>query len=116
MCFCISLPNLSPVTLLVSSSGASSSLDSRDGGEGGSSGKGKGRHDKQCNTPPPANGGAGLWERWYTREGNGHEDIGDILCKAWNEEVSGTMGNNRKLAREQAERRGHVHQRGKQET
>lgn len=120
--FVLSLLNLSPDTLLVrtvqvapafdgavptisvsDASAASSSANSRDGGGGG--GKGKGKQREPVVSPPTAdNVGAGEQKGGYTREGNGHKDIGDILCEPWNEEVKHIMQKNRKLAEEQAKK------------
>ena len=53
-------------------------------------------------TPPTTdNGGAGEQTRKYFRVGNGHKDVGDLLCQHWNDEVEHQMEENRALAKEQ---------------
>lgn len=88
-----------------SAASTSSSVDSRDGEAGGGKGKGKGKQREPAVSPPSAGEGeTGEKKREYKqRDGNGHKDVGDLLCEHWDEKSKETMKNNRKLAKEQVE-------------
>eukprot|EP00903_Cladosiphon_okamuranus_P011968 g11240.t1 len=74
----------------VSVSSASSSTDSRNGGKGGGNGRGKGKRK-----------GRGRGKGKRKRIGNGHTDIGDLLCKPWNDAVRRITEKREKQALEQ---------------
>lgn len=74
----------------VSVSSASSSTDSRNGGKGGGNGRGKGKRK-----------GKGRGKGKGKRIGNGHKDIGDLLCKPWKDAVRRIMEKREKQALEQ---------------
>lgn len=85
-------------------SSSPSPIDSRDGGEGGGKGKAKAKQREPVVSPPTTdNEGAGEQKRKYFREGNGHKDVGDLLCEPWNDEVKRIMERNKEMAREQVE-------------
>eukprot|EP00903_Cladosiphon_okamuranus_P019547 g17978.t1 len=74
----------------VSASSAPSSTDSRNGGKGGGNARGKGKRK-----------GKGRGKGKRKRIGNGHTDIGDLLCKPWNDAVRRIMEKREKQALEQ---------------
>lgn len=80
-------------------SSVSPSTDSRDGERGGVKGNGKGKKGRakgnKRGSAPSTSGGE---KRVYKRDGNGHKDVGDHLCKPWNNEVKRIMEKNKKMA------------------
>lgn len=91
----------------ISIASSPSSTDSRDGEKGGAGSRTKRARTQAIATSasPADEGGEGATKRPYTqRAGNGHRDIGDILCKPWDDVSRELMGNSKSVGAEQVKK------------